>query len=331
MPSTGIGVYGGSAVLAENDEISSTYEGRHLTFLASDITGTEHTLVTKGHPVVVGEHIVGVALKTEISGSDLIAIDTEGIWALKVLAEDDLGDIAVAAGDELWISKAGAIISKKRNTVTHTRFGYALGSIDAGSELVIAVKVHWDGDDELERIGTDGAPFISAEASRVFREYQYEARGGGIITGDLLSLVVSTVRAGVVRTAKRVLTLPGDEDRVGGYSTPMELELNIKGAGNAIQHTMAALKLAYFSESTLSINNFQCAFIQLADTTAVRFYMMPRFLHFIDEAAIPDAGVDLDRIFVDSDSDQVSNVRIRCGYGPNASPFWILCTDQPPT
>ena len=118
-PSTGIGVYEGSAVLVENEEISSTYEGRHLTFLASDITGHEHAVVTKGHPVVVGEHIVGVAFKTEVNAADLIPIDTEGIWSLKVAATDQDGNNAVVAGDELFVGKTTGLLSKNNNKVTH--------------------------------------------------------------------------------------------------------------------------------------------------------------------------------------------------------------------
>ena len=154
MPSTGIGVYAGSATAVENDEVSSTYEGRHLTFLEADITGHEHAFPTKGHPVVVGEHIVGVVLGiTRTDGSigaaanavtDMVTIDTEGIWNLSVVASNDAGNSAVVAGDAIYINTTTAILSKIVNGVTQRFFGYALGGIAGGSTFVIAVKVHFE-------------------------------------------------------------------------------------------------------------------------------------------------------------------------------------------
>lgn len=139
------------------DEVSSTYEGRHLTFSESQLIHPDNTAeevadyVNKGDPVLVGENIVGVALKDGAAVTDLIAIDTEGIWQLSVLAEDEGGASAVVVGDELYIHKTTAIISKTRNPTTHARFGYALYPIAAGTD-VIPVKVHWDPDVELNDI-----------------------------------------------------------------------------------------------------------------------------------------------------------------------------------
>jgi len=144
---TGIGVYTagevGSALQA--DEVSSTYEGRHLTFLASEINhGNILAVVTKGYPVIVGEDIVGVAFNTEVAGSDYIAVDTEGIWMLSVEATDYQGDVAVVAGDRLYINHTTAVISKNNTVGTHIPFGYALGGVTSSQTAIIAVKVHWD-------------------------------------------------------------------------------------------------------------------------------------------------------------------------------------------
>ena len=329
MPSTSIGVYPGSASAVENDEVSSTYEGRHLTFYANDIKAGEHTLITKGHPVVIGEHIVGVALMTEIAAANnLIAIDTEGIWNLMVYPKDDLGAIDVVAGDELWINKLTSEISKMRNAVTHTRFGYALGGVTTvvGNE-VIAVKVHWDGDDDLEVVGQSGAVFASDIASRRFREYHYEATGGGYPKGDYLALTVSTVKTPGVQALRRELYLPGDAD--GSASSYVgEFGLNIS-AGDVIQRTMACLKLNFANLNSVSINNYACAYIQLSDASLTTM-RMPRLLNFMDYAALIDAGVDDDRILTDNSTDHAVNAAIRCGYGPNATPFWIMCMTNPP-
>jgi len=144
---TGIGVYQagevGSALQA--DEVSSTYEGRHLTFLASEINhGDVLAVVTKGYPVIIGEDIVGVAFKTEVNAGDYIAVDTEGIWMLSVVANDHIGGNAVVAGDRLYINHTTAVISKDGTVGTHIPFGYALGGVTQGNTAIIAVKVHWD-------------------------------------------------------------------------------------------------------------------------------------------------------------------------------------------
>ncbi len=241
MPSTGIGVYKGSADLSENDEVSSTYEGRHLTFLESDITGHEHTWVTKGHPVVVGEHIVGVAFLTGTAATDKIAIDTEGIWALSVVATDEDGPNAVVAGDELFIHKTTAIISKNANKVSHTRFGYALGSITTGT-LVIAVKVHWNPGDEYELVGQAGALSVGTDASHRFREYHYEAQGGSYPHGDHLELTVTTLSCNSAQALVRKLLWTADDNWVTGYAAVGEFELIVAG-GNATMDTCCILHL----------------------------------------------------------------------------------------
>ena len=107
---TGIGVYpyGEVGDARENDEVSSTYEGRHLTFDETEITGHEHTWPTKGHPVVVGESIVGIALNTAAAITDFVTIDTEGIWLQSVVALNPAA-VAVVAGDELFIIQKGKI------------------------------------------------------------------------------------------------------------------------------------------------------------------------------------------------------------------------------
>ena len=137
--------YGVYTAGVAGDEVSSTYEGRHLTFSESQITHPSHTdtFVDKGDPVHVGDKIVGVAFTSALAATDLIAIDTEGIWQLSVDALDDNGASAVAVGDELFINKTTCVISKIRNIATQIPFGYALYPIAASTD-VIPVKVHFD-------------------------------------------------------------------------------------------------------------------------------------------------------------------------------------------
>ena len=164
MPGVTAGVYTGS--LTAGTEVSSTYEGRHLTVYESELIHPyiADGLVNKGDPVVLCDagvsttygHAVGVAFNSATASTDLIAIDTEGIWNLTVYAEDDNGNAAIEIGDPLYI-RAGTLpgaadgdgtgdaeISKIVDPATQVPFGYALGSVVAGGSGVIAVKVHWD-------------------------------------------------------------------------------------------------------------------------------------------------------------------------------------------
>jgi len=147
MPTQDFGVYAAEGTLG--DEVSSTYEGRHVTLYASEINhGNVLAVVTKGYPVIFGTVAgnlgVGIALKTEVAGTDLIAIDTEGIWDVSVVAFDDAAASLVTGGDPLFINTTTAVVSKIRDNATQIPFGYALGQVAAGDTAVIAVKVHWD-------------------------------------------------------------------------------------------------------------------------------------------------------------------------------------------
>lgn len=154
MPS--FGVYPAVNVLTAGDEISSTYEGRHITVLESQLKHPVHAdgCVDKGDPVVIGARGVGVALNDGVA-TDLIAVDTEGLWALTVGAWNDAGISAVAGGDEIFIdftqTSAACVsgvgdccLSKRRNVLTQIPFGIAYGIVPAGTAGVITVKVHHD-------------------------------------------------------------------------------------------------------------------------------------------------------------------------------------------
>jgi len=160
MPDTGTG----TAVYAANEtagtEVSSTYEGRHLTFLLSELATVVSGTVVKGEPVCVRDgrgDIVGVAFTSSTTAADRIAIDTEGIWNLLVYADDDLGEVAVAVGDALYIDTddGGCTISRRHDPEQHTLFGYALGAVNSGEEAIIAVKVHWGPSEDRILMGID--------------------------------------------------------------------------------------------------------------------------------------------------------------------------------
>ncbi len=153
--------------MAAGEEISSTYEGRHITLPESMLTHPSHSdgFVDKGDPVVCGA-IVGVAFRSAAAATDLIALDTEGIWVLEVSGTDDEGNSAVAVGDELYINLTTCEISKIKNKETHKPFGYALGVVASGESGVCAVKVHWDPINALTAIG-DVTAKTSAAVSHI--------------------------------------------------------------------------------------------------------------------------------------------------------------------
>lgn len=173
MPGITVGVYPGQQ--EAGTQVSSTGEGRHLTVREDELIHPyiSDGFVNKGDPVVLCDasvpgtygKAVGVAFASGAAIADLIAIDTEGIFNLLVYAEDDSGDSPIEIGDPLFIRAGGLIgaatgdgtgdaeISKIRNLVSQVPFGYALGSMEQGNSGVIAIKVHWDPEEQQDEFG----------------------------------------------------------------------------------------------------------------------------------------------------------------------------------
>jgi len=144
MPNNwGVYTYGGE----EGTEVSSTYEGRHITCMAEELlTDSGSGVATKGHACVfglVGLQAVGVCLNSGTLTA-LIAIDTEGIWNLPVYGKDDAGDRVLSPGEPVFIDVADGEISGERNNATQIPFGYLLTEAASGVETISVVKVHWD-------------------------------------------------------------------------------------------------------------------------------------------------------------------------------------------
>jgi len=136
--------YAGTTYAESGDEISSTYEGRHITLAESLLTHPVHAdnLVNKGDPVNIGTDLVGVAFISAVLNTDLISIDTEGIWALTCSADDYSGPSAIAVGDRLYISGVISGVGIISKDVSGVPFGYALTALGAGEDGLVAVKVH---------------------------------------------------------------------------------------------------------------------------------------------------------------------------------------------
>ena len=141
---------------AAGEECSSTYEGRHITIeegLLIHPANAPDGFVNKGDPVIAGldgeANIVGVAFTSAAAASDLIAIDTEGIWFLNVLGCISDGTAngaayAMSLGDPVYIDKVTAALSGQNDAHLTVPFGYVLGSVNAHLTVptLVAVKVH---------------------------------------------------------------------------------------------------------------------------------------------------------------------------------------------
>lgn len=139
------------------EEGSSTYEGRHVSVVESELTHPYRStgFVNKGDPVLYGANIVGVAFDTATAATDKIAIDTEGIWYLYVLGcvSDGTSDgvaKALTYGDPIYIQRTPGsstyLLSGQQDPQHFQAFGFVLGSVSASTTVptLVAVKVHND-------------------------------------------------------------------------------------------------------------------------------------------------------------------------------------------
>jgi hypothetical protein len=137
------------------EECSSTYEGRHITLEESYLSHPYHAdgFVDGGDPVLIGDNIVGVAFKSAAAATDLIAIDSEGIWFLYVLGcvSDGTSDgiaLALHPGDPVFIQRTPGtdiyLLSGESDPYRFAPFGYLLGDVSASTTAptLVAVKVH---------------------------------------------------------------------------------------------------------------------------------------------------------------------------------------------
>jgi len=124
------------------EEVSSTFEGRHVLVLESNLVHIDNgdTLVDKGQPVSFGIGWagagVGIALKSASVNTEFVPIDTEGIWRCEVNSE-----FSMIVGQIVFITSAGILVDWPPDPECHI-FGYTMQPMDAGT-AVIAVKVHW--------------------------------------------------------------------------------------------------------------------------------------------------------------------------------------------
>lgn len=256
------------------DQASSTYKGRHIQVLESTMVHPSHAdgFVDGKDPIVVvpsGNQggIVGVTFTDATAATDWISVDTEGIWYLSVVASNDEGNSAVAYGDELFINTTTAILSKIRDVNTQRHFGYALGAVGSGSTAVVAVKIHWDPDDEaIVRVGDSTTRFASAVVGFRFQDYNYESSaatgdnrgmylrlfftGAGAGGGEACRIftTIEDVRLGTAHGAHISLNF-GDTGSLSGQGVAVRATLHIPNqAFTALPGTYAALQAEIWSD-----------------------------------------------------------------------------------
>ena len=244
MPTQDFGVYPDG--LTAGTEVSSTYEGRHVTLTAAELlTSAGSGVATKGLPCVFGlisgNQGVGVCFKSGTT-TDLIAIDTEGIWNLLVSADDDGGAMLVSGGDPLYIHRTTGIISKIRDNATQIPFGYALGQIAAGADVVIAVKVHWD---PISHTLLDVEKFYFGDASDYTMQWNETfmaivASAASKIVGEEFAIAAGALADGYGFKETNFNVAGQATGYVAGDSTWLNLEATFKaklGGGLVTPHT----------------------------------------------------------------------------------------------
>lgn len=231
------------------DECSSTYEGRHITVEESYLAHSYHAdgLVDKGDPCIIGENIVGVALNSAAAATDLIAIDTEGIWFLNVVGSVSDGTSdgiakALIPGDVVYIEQtpgSGTNLSGESDPNRFKQFGYLLGDVSAHvtNATLVAVKVHGAG------VPNNGALNFGSGSVEGFN---FPLEGSTTLRNSVL--IRATIEPATVLLAGEQIhgfniRVVDNEISTGGEITAGELKVVRDEATDATVSSMTALKL----------------------------------------------------------------------------------------
>ncbi len=228
------------------EECSSTYEGRHLSLEESYLTHPYHAdgLVDGGDPVNCGD-IVGVAFTDAAAATDVVSIDTEGIWYLNVVASDDVGVSDVATGDELYINTG--VVSKRASGIP---FGKSLGTLTGSvSAAVCAVKVHC----ELRDVDPS-VIWVSTEGN--------DTTGKGCVDSPYATITKAFTM--VTTTRKTIFVLPGDYAEAAALTWPSingTRLIGLDGQGNVAISNAGAGTWVLTVNPTVQTGSFE-AFIE---------------------------------------------------------------------
>jgi len=204
------------------EEASSGGEGRVLQFAESVLTHPTHAdgFVDKGDPVVFGD-AVGVAMKSASAATDIITVDTEGIWWLNVTATNDLGNAAMVAGQNVYINRTTCALSGITNPATQLFFGTTLSAITSGSTTLVAVKVHRDpNEDQIDPFYL----YVSKSGN--------DTHGTGSIDNPLLTIQAALDLATATRNT--VFVAPGEYDESLTWPTISGIKLIGQGREGSV-------------------------------------------------------------------------------------------------
>lgn len=170
----------------------------------SPLSVTVSSPTVSGDPVVLGTMGGGVALTDYDSATGKATVDFEGVYDLEVVATNDSGNSAVAAGDEIYYT--AGVLSKDSSGVF---FGWALEAIDSAGTETIMVRLGQSagGGSALS------APFMSGELTGTGSS-QTSAHGLGavpsrvaIVLTEFASNLSVDVTEGTHTTANVVVTV----------------------------------------------------------------------------------------------------------------------------
>jgi len=146
------------------EEVSSGGEGRVLTFAESALTHPYHSdgFVDGKEPVFVGDQ-VGVTLKAAGAATDMMAIDTEGIFWLNVLGSVSDGTAdglaqALIPGQRVYIQIVPGtdvyILSGQSDPMNFKPFGITTSAVTSSLTVptLVSVKVHQERNDWLHQL-----------------------------------------------------------------------------------------------------------------------------------------------------------------------------------
>ncbi|MFA5415475.1 MAG: hypothetical protein WC295_08275 [Methanoregula sp.] len=235
------------------EEGSSTYEGRHLSIVESELVHPYRStgFVNKGDPVIHGANIVGVAFDTAEAATDKIAIDTEGIWYLYVLGSVSDGTTdgiakALSYGDPIYIKRTPGtdtyILSGQQDPAAWQPFGFVLGAVSAHltTPTLVAVKVHNDFVPEGGRLHFGSGYLAGSTTGNMLLEGDAALRKNRLMEACLapatLLLAGEQIHGFNIRVVDNLVS-------TGGEITGGELKVVRDEATDATVSSMTALKL----------------------------------------------------------------------------------------
>jgi hypothetical protein len=138
------------------EEGAITDRGRYITVLEGDLVHPYHAdgFADKGDPVLIGDNIVGVVCSdSPTAATDLVTVDTEGLWYLNVIGavSDGTSDgiaKALTAGTPIYFQVTPGsdtyLLSGEQDPAHFRPFGYLLTAVSAhvSTPTLALVKVH---------------------------------------------------------------------------------------------------------------------------------------------------------------------------------------------